>query len=350
MKNYIYAVFIGRFQPFHKGHLHNIKKGLEIAHNIIIIIGSSYRAPSITNPFSFSIRKQMIIADLLYVKINIKRIIIISAQDWIYNDKKWKEEIELKIKKYTKNKNSVIIIGHQKNNDNFYLKNFEWKYIDFNNYRKLNATNFRKKFFSKNQINTKYMISNSINKGSAKILKKFKSKPIFFVLKKEYIESEKNKKSYGTYKCKIQIVNNRILFVYRHKLLLIKYRNQINKKLWSLPKGKIKINKNKVNIFFYNAKNKKIILKSLYNKKDSIHNLIFNCPEQIMNLKIKTKINFIIMSKNNYYLQDLLKLETQNIGKWFNTLTVYKKMQSKLINDQYQIIKYIFNKYNLIAE
>ena len=39
-RKYDLAIFIGRFQPLHNGHVHNIEKGLEIADNVLVILGS----------------------------------------------------------------------------------------------------------------------------------------------------------------------------------------------------------------------------------------------------------------------------------------------------------------------
>jgi len=54
------AIFIGRFQPFHKGHLKAIKWILKKEKKIFIIIGSSQESLTKNNLFSFSERKEMI--------------------------------------------------------------------------------------------------------------------------------------------------------------------------------------------------------------------------------------------------------------------------------------------------
>ncbi|HDH28034.1 MAG TPA: nicotinamide-nucleotide adenylyltransferase, partial [Euryarchaeota archaeon] len=46
------ALLIGRFQPFHKGHLAVIKKILSEADELIIVVGSSQHRGAVENPFS----------------------------------------------------------------------------------------------------------------------------------------------------------------------------------------------------------------------------------------------------------------------------------------------------------
>ncbi len=59
MKKYSVGLVIGRFQPFHKGHLYLIKKAINHADKIIIAIGSSNKKDG-DNPLSYKIRTDML--------------------------------------------------------------------------------------------------------------------------------------------------------------------------------------------------------------------------------------------------------------------------------------------------
>jgi len=54
------ALFIGKFQPFHKGHLEAVKYILSRHDFLTIIIGSSQQSGTRENPFSYETRRQMI--------------------------------------------------------------------------------------------------------------------------------------------------------------------------------------------------------------------------------------------------------------------------------------------------
>lgn len=60
MKKYKVALFIGRFQPFHNGHLFSLNKCLEIADRVIVGVGSSQESGTESNPWNFETRKLMI--------------------------------------------------------------------------------------------------------------------------------------------------------------------------------------------------------------------------------------------------------------------------------------------------
>ena len=58
-KLFDFLVFIGRFQPFHKGHLAVIEAGLEQADQLIVLCGSAHQARSVRNPWTVAEREAM---------------------------------------------------------------------------------------------------------------------------------------------------------------------------------------------------------------------------------------------------------------------------------------------------
>lgn len=80
------ALFIGRFQPFHKGHLKIIQGISKKYDEIIIGLGSSQYSNEIDNPFSEEERRKMIVNSL--DEIGLKKYRIISIPD-IHNPPIW---------------------------------------------------------------------------------------------------------------------------------------------------------------------------------------------------------------------------------------------------------------------
>ena len=60
MKKQKIGLFIGRFQPFHKGHLYSLKKALEVSEKIIIGIGSANENGTEDNPLNVGEREEMV--------------------------------------------------------------------------------------------------------------------------------------------------------------------------------------------------------------------------------------------------------------------------------------------------
>lgn len=75
------ALFIGRFQPFHNGHLYAVKKILEEADELIIAVGSAQMSHELDNPFTAGERIEMIRRTLNSEGIDPSRYLIIPVHD-----------------------------------------------------------------------------------------------------------------------------------------------------------------------------------------------------------------------------------------------------------------------------
>lgn len=84
------ALFIGRFQPFHKGHLKVIKNASREYNKIIIGIGSSQYGNTLENPFTAEERIKMIKKSLDNIGIKNYKIILIPD---IHNPPKWVDHV-----------------------------------------------------------------------------------------------------------------------------------------------------------------------------------------------------------------------------------------------------------------
>ena len=94
------ALYIGRFQPFHKGHLKYLKKIMRENDFLKLIIGSSQEKNTFKNPFSVVERKKMILGCLKAEKIPLEKIEILTAADCPGDDKKWLDSILKKAGKF----------------------------------------------------------------------------------------------------------------------------------------------------------------------------------------------------------------------------------------------------------
>jgi nicotinamide-nucleotide adenylyltransferase len=75
------GLFVGRFQPFHKGHLGAIVHSLKKVEELIIVVGSAQRSHDTLNPFTVGERIMMIRETLKHKKIDAGRYIIIPVPD-----------------------------------------------------------------------------------------------------------------------------------------------------------------------------------------------------------------------------------------------------------------------------
>ena len=75
------GLYVGRFQPFHSGHLHAIMDALEEVDEVVIVIGSAQYSHNVTNPFTAGERLVMIRKALEEAGIDDSRVWIVPVPD-----------------------------------------------------------------------------------------------------------------------------------------------------------------------------------------------------------------------------------------------------------------------------
>ena len=91
------GLLIGRFQPFHLGHLDAVLFGLSRTENLFICIGSSNKSNESRNPFSAKERREMIISSI--EPSMAERIKIFDIPD-VGDHEKWAFEIDKIVPKH----------------------------------------------------------------------------------------------------------------------------------------------------------------------------------------------------------------------------------------------------------
>lgn len=93
------GAFIGRFQPFHLGHLHALRYALERVDELIIVIGSAYNSHTFEDPFTAGERVEMIarVLDSLGVR---ERTFIIPVPD-VERNAIWVTHLESLVPKFS---------------------------------------------------------------------------------------------------------------------------------------------------------------------------------------------------------------------------------------------------------
>lgn len=128
------ALVIGRFQPFHIGHLSGIEFVINRVDNTIIGIGSSQESNTLENPFSDQERRSMISKSLEY---DPSRYSIVFIPD-INDDELWIGHVENIVKEF-----NVVYTNGEKEMKLFKEAGYEVHNIPFYSKRIYNATKIR---------------------------------------------------------------------------------------------------------------------------------------------------------------------------------------------------------------
>lgn len=181
-KKYKWAVYMGRFQPFHDGHLNVVNKAAELAENIIILVGGADKSRQVKNPWTVDERFAMIYGSVPYDITD--NLVIYGMHDHPYNINGWADEVRSIVQKATNGDGPVALIGHHKDASSYYLDLFpDWEFEEVGNYNNIDATRVRDIYFGHPYIN---ILETGIPKGTRKVMKRFLDTKEYSCLVDEY--------------------------------------------------------------------------------------------------------------------------------------------------------------------
>lgn len=240
-----FAVFIGRFQPFHNGHLQVVRSGLAQANKLIILIGSAWQARNPRNPWSHSEREQMI-RSCLSEEDN-ERLICLPLMDVPYNDELWVRNVQTTVSGLITAHHSsphkpanVALIGHKKDHTGFYLNLFpHWKSIGVDNFNGISATPIREHFFSSavNELLTASQESVLPEPVISWLTEFARTQPGYQQISEEITFVEKYKKAWEAAPYEPTFVTVDAVLIQSGHILLVERKANPGKGLWALPGG-----------------------------------------------------------------------------------------------------------------
>lgn len=227
-------VFIGRFQPFHNGHTAVIDAALKQAKEVVVVVGSSFAARNIRNPFTFEERKSMIKSVF-----TTERVKVVPVSDFPYDDNKWVNAIQKIVDATVPDAKDVGLIGHSKDSTSYYLNIFpRWKnHVEVDDVGGINATDIRNQLlegFTGSFASSK-MQTSSYSEMLDIILNKCKKE--FGILFEEYKMVKKYKEAWKAAPFPPTFMTVDAVVVQSGHLLLVKRGDMPGKGLWALPGG-----------------------------------------------------------------------------------------------------------------
>jgi bifunctional NMN adenylyltransferase/nudix hydrolase len=234
-KQYDYLVFIGRFQPFHLGHLEVMEQAKRLAERVIVLVGSANQPRTPKNPFTYEERELMIRqhfgddATWLHIK---------PLRDKPYSNTKWAAQVQhvvASILPWTDMPLRGGIIGHKKDDSSFYLDLFpQWgDPIDHAINELVNATDIRKLYLERN---IKY-VEAIMPRSSYEFLKAFKEKAAYANVVAEHTFIENYKKNWAAAPRPVTFQTADAVVIQSGHVLLVKRGGPLGRGLMALPGG-----------------------------------------------------------------------------------------------------------------
>lgn len=233
MREYEYAVFIGRFQPFHNGHLEIIREALKKAQNVIVAIGSSRAPRTIKNPWTFDERAEMILDAL---GDDSTRVSCTPLRDYFYNDQLWLSELHQKVRALTDGSDSIALVGQYSDESSYYLNMFpQWKFVPIHTSTRIHATEVRSRYFKGDDVSD--FVPPEVQSHLVKYAGKDNFHGTYRDLVQEFVFTEQYKAQWANAPYPPTFVTTDTVVVQSGHVLLVKRKFNPGKGLWALPGG-----------------------------------------------------------------------------------------------------------------
>jgi len=247
-RSYDYAVFIGRFEPFHNAHKRVIEKALSVADKVIVLVGSSSKPRSIKDPFFVEERKVMMRS--AFAPAMAGRLLFGELRDFPYNDERWAREVQAQVAQLVVADNkvmnaprSICLVGHFKDESTDYLKMFpQWPLVEAANHEQKNASDIRTLMFdaaaNPADAQGKWMhIEAAVPEGVFSFLREFAKGEAFAQLVREHAFIKGYKAQFAGLPYPPVFVTVDAVVVHSGHILIVKRGAEPGKGLWALPGG-----------------------------------------------------------------------------------------------------------------
>lgn len=219
------AVLIGRFEPFHNGHLALLRWALSTASSVLVVLGSARHAPNSKNPFTDAEREGMILASL---DASERSRVSFFLQPDVYDDLEWAMSIRsAAITAFPSGK--ICVVGHEKDNSSYYLRLFPgFPLVLSESFAPISSTPIREAIFSGDDS---FPFSEQLPAPSLEAIERFRATERFDILRREW-ETIRS----CPHKGKISNAGDALAIRSGH-LLLIRRGGAVGHGLWAIPGG-----------------------------------------------------------------------------------------------------------------
>lgn len=358
-KKYDYAVYIGRFQPPHKGHIESMIRALEVADNLIIIIGSANSSRDLRNPFSDGDREFMIEESLLEHEVDMSRVFFEFVQDRFYQNKQWITDVQKVVdfrmtRNGWKDKYNVTLIGFEKDDSSWYLNSFpQWDFTKIDAYthvkglkNTLNSTQIRDLFY---RLQLPYF-QNVVTESTFNYLKDMLDTEVFKWLQEEYEFALNYEKQFTIPESwSMNAYTADAVVIQSGHILLVQRKAPPGAGLWALPGGHVGRNETSDQAAIRELREEtKIDVPEKVLRGNIRGSRLFEHPDRSLRARLPNVLGRTITMAYAFVLNDAnplpkVKGESDAFKAWWFPLSEFVVMRDKLFEDHYDIAHYFID-------
>lgn len=223
------AVVIGRFQPFHLGHLALIEHALSVAPRVLVVVGSAPAPRLAKNPFTAAERTGCIRESLAPEQR--ARVAFAHVRDY-YDEPRWAGAVKAAARR--ESSGPVTLVGFRKDDSSSYLSSFpDWRELALPRQAPIDGTSLRESYFACAPGELPEALASAVPAAVARFLEAFRSSAEFERLREEQQTLASSRRQYGAG----PFVTVDALVTWRDQILLVERGHAPGKGLWALPGG-----------------------------------------------------------------------------------------------------------------
>lgn len=229
------AVFIGRFQFPHNSHVQIIRRALEQARHVLVLVGSSNVTRSPKNPFTYQERKVMLESCFPGAALTIR-----PLRDFPYQEDRWLAEVQATVAAVASElkAQTVRITGHFKDDSSYYLERFpQWgPVLAQPNFEGRSATELRDLFLSP-EAGSDLVLRSAVPEPVLDFLHQFQRLPQYQALQRESAFLKQYRQQWANSPYPPTFVTVDSVVVHTGHLLVVERRAEPGRGLLALPGG-----------------------------------------------------------------------------------------------------------------
>ena len=337
---YQFGIYIGRFQPFHRGHLQTLKQALNESEKVLIILGSHRAAPNIRNPWSAEERMSLI-RDSLPAK-DKSRVEFIPVRDWLYSDNLWLAAVQQQVSDYMGHYDSlpnIALFGHQKDQSSYYLNLFpQWDYVETGNFQNLHSTAIRAAYFGDDAT----ILSEALPTPVRKYLDKFQKSDRYQQLAEEFKFVREYQKAWADAPYPPTFVTTDAVVVQSGHVLIVRRKAMPGKGLIALPGGFLRQDEPLIDGMLRELKEETRVKVPMPVLRGSIvDSHVFDSPGRSLRGRTITHAYFIQLKPGD--LPHVRGNDDAEKARWMSLADLYAQ-EDQIYEDHLQIIQHFVSK------
>lgn len=251
-KQFDQLIFILRGQPIHNSHVKILEFAAKASKQVLVIFGSINQPRTYKNPFTYQERLWIIKNIWNEREFGVKNdceLVVAGVVDTLYNENKWIQSIQEASSKASKKKlmsdeYEVGIIGHNKDESSYYLKEFpQWDQVDVPKLDHLSATDIRELYFKENT--NLHFLDGVLPEETYEFLDSFSRTNDFQSIVRERQFVELYKKQYEAFPYPPTFVTVDACVVQSGHVLMVTRKAEPGRGLFALPGGFLDANTDK---------------------------------------------------------------------------------------------------------